>query len=257
MNMPSAACLALAVWLLLGEPLYGRRSHRHLLAALDAGQGDARLRFYRRWTVLAWVLAAVTALVARAKGWSAVRLGLQWPHSALLDNGMLGGFLSALLGGLVLGVLLARRKPARPAKPRMAGGDNVLRLLPHGRRERWGFAALALTAGLTEEWIWRGFGAAALHAVWPALGLAPTVIVLALAFGWAHLYQGLAGVLVTAVLGGLLAWLYLSTASLLLPMLLHVLIDLRALLVPVGAGTVAGAFHATDVQTSIQDRGNP
>ena len=49
-------------------------------------------------------------------------------------------------------------------------------------------------------------------------------------FGLAHWYQGRLGMLATGVLGAVLTQLYLTTGSLLLPMVLHVLIDLRLLL---------------------------
>jgi len=257
MDSASLASVVLVVWLLLGEPLLGRWSHRRLLAALDAGRSGARLRFYRSWTSMAWALAAVTTLVVLANGWSLAEMGLRLPKgTGDFSRGFVGGMVGALIAGSAVGVALSRRK--RPAlargEPRVAGGDKVLRMLPHQRTERWSFAALAITAGITEEWIWRGFGAAALRAAFPQLPLAATVVLLALAFGWAHVYQGVGGMLATAVLGGLFAWLYLSTGSLLLPMLLHVLIDLRALLVPVGTG--ASNPH-TDVQTSTHHRGNP
>jgi len=263
MDMAHLASLALVAWLLLAEPWLGRRSHRRLLAALDAGRPDARLCFYRSWTWQAWLLAAVTALVTWAAGWTPVQLGLRLPTvGGSLSDGFVGGMVGALIAGLVLGLGLAHRRlkaqAHTPTAPRVAGGDKVRRMLPYNSAERWGFAALAVTAGVTEEWIWRGFGAAVLHAAWPQLPLAPTVIALALAFGWAHLYQGWSGVLATAVLGGLFAWLYLATGSLLLPMLLHVLVDLRAMLVPAGAGATAHTKpYGTDVQTSMHDRGNP
>jgi membrane protease YdiL (CAAX protease family) len=263
MDMPQTAAAVLVAWLLLGEPLFGRHSHRRMLAELDAGQVRARLRFYRQWTWQAWLLAGITTAVVLANGWTLEQLGLRLPErTGGLEQGFIGGLVGMLVAGLALGAGLARRRRTAPARrpaaaPRVAGGDKVLRMLPRTGAERWGFAALAVTAGLTEEWIWRGFGAAALHAAWPQAPLVASVPILALAFGWAHVYQGLSGVLATAVLGALLAWLYLRTGSLLLPMLLHVLIDLRALLVPAGAGAVAGAYHETDVQTSIQDRGNP
>jgi membrane protease YdiL (CAAX protease family) len=60
-------------------------------------------------------------------------------------------------------------------------------------------------------------------------------VVAAVAFGLAHAYQGLTGILTTGVLGGVLAGVYLSTGSLLLPVLLHAAIDLRFLLVPSSA----------------------
>jgi membrane protease YdiL (CAAX protease family) len=226
-------------WLLLGEPLLGRWSHRRLLAALDAGQTRARLGFYRSWIWQAWLLAGVTLLVVRANGWSLTSLGLRLPHApegafaAAAFTSSVAGVVVGLVAGAVCGLLLARRKKVRgktSTKPAIAGGDKVLRMLPHGRAERWSFAMLATTAGITEEWIWRGFGVAVLHVAWSDMPMLPLLVALALAFGWAHFYQGLLGMLATGLIGALLAWLYLASGSLLLPMLLHVLIDLRALL---------------------------
>ena len=231
--------LALVLWLLLGEPLLGRASHRRMLAALDRGDPNARLRFYRSWTAQGWLLAAVTLAICLVNGWSWPQLGLTAPH-ALGDmaTGILAGVMLGLLLGPLLGVLLARRKRQRHIKPRtlpVAGGDKVLRMLPQGRRERLAFALLAITAGLTEELIWRGFGTILLQTLWPHWPQLLTIGVLAVAFGWAHLYQGGLGMLFTGLLGGLLAALYLASGSLWLPMLLHVLIDLRALLIPIPA----------------------
>lgn len=50
-------------------------------------------------------------------------------------------------------------------------------------------------------------------------------------FGLGHLYQGLKGALAASVLGLLLFVFFLSTGSLLLPILLHALTDFGVLLV--------------------------
>lgn len=243
----TCALAALALYLLLAEPLLGRRAHRALLAALDAGAADARTRFYRQWTWQGWALLLATLVVTLGLArWTPAQLGLRWPRlpaGSPLAGGMLGGAIAgmaaALVAGVLVGVIVARRKGRRPATatrpPRMAGGNQVLRMLPHTRAERWQFAALAVTAGITEEVIWRGFGLGLLWLLLPHAPVVVPIVLAALAFGWAHLYQGWSGVLATALLGGLLAWLYQATGSLLLPMLLHVLIDLRAMWVRVPA----------------------
>lgn len=246
------ALAALTLYLLLAEPLLGRRAHRRLLAALDAGEAHARQRFYRQWIWQGWALLLATLLLSLGvAGWTPAQLGLRWPHwPAALPSGEAGGGLVAGLiigmalaaaGGVLIGRVRARRNPdTAPSRPQVvAGGDKLLRMLPRSRTERWHFAALAVTAGITEEVIWRGFGLGLLLALLPHAPLAVPIVLAALAFGWAHLYQGWTGVLATGVLGGLLAWLYWSTGSLLLPILLHVLIDLRAMLVRVPADAPA------------------
>jgi membrane protease YdiL (CAAX protease family) len=94
------------------------------------------------------------------------------------------------------------------------------------------FTVVGVTAGVCEEWLYRGFFLAVVAALAGGLPTGVLVLVAALAFGLAHAYQGRAGVLTTGLLGGVMAALYLQTGSLLLPVLLHAAIDLRFLLVP-------------------------
>ncbi|HEY0198009.1 MAG TPA: CPBP family intramembrane glutamic endopeptidase [Rhodanobacter sp.] len=245
--MAGIASALLVAWLLLGEPLLGRRSHRRMLAALDAGRDRARLYFYRSWTWQAWLLACLTLVVAWANHWSLASLGLRLPHAlGSVPIGFIAGIAAALLAGALFGLLLARRQKSADNTLRqqpIAGGDKVLRMLPRGGTERRSFAVLAITAGVTEELIWRGFGVAALRCVWPLLPLLPTIIVLAVAFGWAHFYQGAGGMLVTGLIGAVMVWLYLASGSLLLPMFLHALLDLRALLLPLPAEPAIDPTH--------------
>ncbi|WP_017461643.1 CPBP family intramembrane glutamic endopeptidase [Dyella ginsengisoli] len=233
------ALMGLVGWLLVAEPLLGRRASLHLGQALDRGEADARTRFLLAWTWQGWTLVGVTLAIALGlAGWSPAQLGLAWPRvPAGLDGGVLLGMTASMIAGALIAAVglwvAARRRhgtpaatPAIPAAPAA-----VLRMLPRTRRERLAFAALALTAGIGEEIVWRGFGLAVLRTWLPHAGPLPYVLLLATTFGWAHLYQGRAGVIVTALVGGVFAALYLASGSLLVPMVLHVLMDLRALLI--------------------------
>ena len=223
-------------WLLVVEPLLGRRASRRLGRALDRGEPDARTRFLLTWTWQGWALVAVTLAIARGlAGWSPAQLGLAWPRAtAGFDVGFLLGMTASMMAGALIAAIalraVARRRGRTRATPAAATAA-VLRMLPRTRRERLAFAALAVTAGIGEEIVWRGFGLAVLRSWLPHAGPATYVLLLAVAFGWAHLYQGRVGVIVTALVGGVLAALYLASGSLLVPMVLHVLMDLRALLV--------------------------
>lgn len=86
-----------------------------------------------------------------------------------------------------------------------------------------------MTAGVTEEIVYRGL----LIAVgMGAFGLSENVAALAAlaVFVAGHLYQGWRGMLAVTLIGFGLTALYLRTGSLLMPILLHALIDLRGLL---------------------------
>lgn len=253
-----AACVALVVL----EPVLGRRDYRAFLRE-EAERGEAaRVRFYRRWVLHGCVSAAAAlVVVASLPGVELVDLGLRWPDlSVLAGSGpaggpsrglviglVLGGTL-ALVGGAAVGIVAARRARGEdaPGTPSPAPDPRLVALAPMLPRSaagrRW-WAALSLSAGVTEELTFRGLLlltlAVELPATTPGLVL---VVVAATLFGVAHWYQGRAGMVGTGVLGALLAVVYLATGSLLLPMVLHTLIDLRILLVP--AATIAQAQEA-------------
>src|SRR5947208_2189146 len=97
----------------------------------------------------------------------------------------------------------------------------VAALLPRSAAERRMFALLALTAGVCEEVLYRGFGLAALRWAAPGLGHPALIAITAAAFGLAHLYQGPPGVVMTGLVGAYLAWIAIATGSLVPVMVLH------------------------------------
>ena len=223
----------IALWLLVGEPWLGRAGFRRFLHALDNGDPNARVRFYRSWTIQAWVLMTLLLVLALAVfAWTPDQLGLRAPRlpaSIPWDSLwplVLGASVCVALG-IVVALRAARRKPPRARPPSNA---KALRMLPCTPDERRSFSLLAVTAGITEEVIWRGLLLALLVAAFPGLPILALGVAMAAMFGWAHLYQGAGGILGTAILGGLLTALYLATGSLLLPILAHAAIDLLAML---------------------------
>ncbi|MGY1706930.1 type II CAAX prenyl endopeptidase Rce1 family protein [Geodermatophilus sp. SYSU D00697] len=236
------SAVVVAGYLVAGEPVVGHVLHRRFEGRLRS-DGGARRSFYRRLLVLEWGLALVAAVVwLAAPGVTAGEVGLRWPQSL---PGPLSGAAAVLVVAFVVlstralrsGALVAAAQVRRPGEGRHAEpqAHATLALLPRTRAERRLFTVVGVTAGVCEEWLYRGFFLAVVAAVAGGLSTAALVAVAAAAFGLAHAYQGVAGVLTTGVLGGVLAALYLDTGSLLLPVVLHVLIDLRFLLVPASA----------------------
>ncbi|TKJ18186.1 CPBP family intramembrane glutamic endopeptidase [Blastococcus sp. CCUG 61487] len=234
------AAVVVAVYLMAGEPVAGHVLHRRFEGRLRTDPG-ARRSFYGRLLVLEWGLALLALLVwLGATDVDAAAVGLTWPTSwpepltglvVLLVLVFVVASTRALRGGVLLEAPPARRPPTRGrhAEP---SGHSTLALLPRTPGERRLFTVVGITAGVCEEWLYRGFFLAVVAAVAGGLPAWALVAVAAVAFGLAHAYQGRAGVVLTGVLGGVMAALYLDTGSLLLPVLLHAAIDLRFLLVP-------------------------
>jgi membrane protease YdiL (CAAX protease family) len=234
------AAVVVAGYLVVGEPIVGSVLHRRFEGRLRSDPG-ARRSFYRRLLVLEWglaLLALVIWLGAPDVGPSAV--GLTWPgHWPGVLTGLVVAlvlvfvFVStrALRGGALLQAESARRRSGE-GRHAESSAHATLALLPRTAGERRLFTLVGITAGVCEEWLYRGFFLAVVTALAGGLPELALIAIAAVAFGLAHAYQGAAGVLTTGVLGGVMAALYLGTGSLLLPVLLHAAIDLRFLLVP-------------------------
>ncbi len=229
---PAAAVAGLlAAYLIAGQPLVGAWSQRRFRRALRTDP-RARLRRYQRTALLEWsLLAAGLALVAAAPGLDLAHIGVALPR---LSGGSAPYTIVGIAGLAVsVALLVALRRRVEAGAEALAPAE-VAALLPRTAAERRAFAAVAVTAGVCEETLYRGLLLAIVVALFGVSSPGWLVLASAVAFGLAHAYQGLVGALSTAVLGGCLAVLYLGSASLLLPVLYHVLVDLRMLVLAVG-----------------------
>jgi membrane protease YdiL (CAAX protease family) len=100
------------------------------------------------------------------------------------------------------------------------------RILPQSTIELLPFLALAVTAGLCEEFLYRGFAMAVLARLgspsWAA------VLVSSILFGLAHLYQGRGGFLSTLVIGTVFGTGRIAYNSLVPVIFWHSAVDLVA-----------------------------
>ncbi len=216
---------AAAVALVIAQPLAGRRRYRRLLDALPTDP-QARLRHYRRGIVGEWSVVGFLVVVGVLAGRSTGSVGLtvgRHARSAAIDVAEVGLVLAA-------SAVLFRAPALRDAIRRQARG--FVALLPRTAAERATFTVVAVTAGVCEELMFRGFGIAYVRWVWPGATHAWLTALTAAGFGVAHLYQGIRGVLLTGLVGAVLASVVLSTGSLYPAMAIHALVDLRILALP-------------------------
>ncbi|SDD62288.1 CAAX protease self-immunity [Sanguibacter gelidistatuariae] len=242
-----AALVAVVVALVIHEPVSGKRSFAAFLRAEKVDGEPARLRFYRSWILQGCATAALAiGLVLALPGVSLADIGFRATDLNGLDRLGLSeaGIGASEIAGMITGAAVAAIALSLLARRRAKSGNTsipaqmvaVQPMLPRTGRGRWGWAALSLSAGVTEEITYRGLLVLALAVALPArTPTAVIVVVAAVLFGAAHWYQGRAGMLATGVAGAALTMLYLGTGSLLVPIILHTLMDLRALLLPAGA----------------------
>jgi membrane protease YdiL (CAAX protease family) len=179
-------------------PWRGHLRLKKMLAIPQMGSRE-RLALYFSTIVFQWMAAAVVAWRAWARGMTTEELGLR-------IHGRGGIFLAAVVGGATLGALQwlnLRRMGRSSGKARRFMQALAEKILPQSRAEMIPYLALAVTAGLCEEFLYRGFAMGVLtKAGLPIWGV---VLLSSILFSMAHLYQGRGGLVSTLVIGAVFA----------------------------------------------------
>jgi uncharacterized protein len=202
-------------------PWRGRTKLQHLLAKPRVEPAE-RLSLYASTIAFQWLAAAVAGWRAWAPGFTARELGLVIAEPAKIAAlGLFGAASIATLQWLNL------RRMGRSTRPQRAPLQALAeRILPQSRLELIPFLALAVTAGVCEEFLYRGF-AMAVFLRW-GLPLWTAVVGSSLLFGLAHLYQGRGGFASTTILGLLFGAARAVLVSLVPVTLWHIGVDLAA-----------------------------
>jgi hypothetical protein len=198
------------------------------LAQLATGAPGVRCGFYRTLIAEEWIATACLLgwWTLRARPWSGLLLaGTATPLSMGIPPPLrlwAGLAIVALLAGFLIlqkKAILARPETMERMRPKLAYAEP---LLPHTAEERRLFWLVSLTAGACEEIFFRGFLIWYLMA-W--MGPLMAVLLSSAIFGLGHIYLGWAQAPKTALVGLILAFVALSSASLFPAMLLHASLD--------------------------------
>jgi membrane protease YdiL (CAAX protease family) len=229
------------IFLVLGVllPLRGRMRLKKLMEIPQIGTRE-RLSLYASTIAFQWVAAGVVAWRAWARGLSLDALGL-------VVHGRWRILIAAIVGAATLGGLQwlnLRRMGRSPRKTREFMRILANRILPQAPLELLIFLALAVTAGLCEEFLYRGFAMAALtRAGLPVWGV---VLLSSVLFGLAHLYQGRGGLVSTLVVGTVFGMARIAYDGLVPVMVWHFAVDAVAGLA--GPKYLVGAAPPTAVE---------
>jgi membrane protease YdiL (CAAX protease family) len=213
----------LLIFFVLGVivPWRGRAKLQRLLVKPRVEPAE-RLSLYGSTIAFQWLATAVAAWRAWAHGFTGTQLGLAIPgRLSLLMVTVVGAALIATLQWLNL------RRMGRSASPlRLPLQALAARILPQSTRELIPFFALSVTAGLCEEFLYRGFAMAVLSRMELPVGV--VILISSIIFGLAHLYQGRAGFVSTTVLGILFGGSRAVSGSLVPAVVWHMAVDIVA-----------------------------
>jgi uncharacterized protein len=228
-SLAIALQFAVLAYLVLGEGPLGKYLYQDLIYRAPSDPG-ARTRFYRWILGIEWGLSALLVLAFALEGSPLPLLGLRPASAGEATMAMVYAVVGGLAVGVVLNVSLVRFVPSMREKVlRRMEGFNAL--LPVTGREKLWYAALAITAGICEEFLFRGFVLYIIPVLVPAMPAWGALALSAVIFGLAHSYQGWKGVLQTGLVGLVFGMMYRYTGSLYAVMAFHALIDLMQLAV--------------------------
>ncbi len=178
------------------------------------------IRRYWQTIVRGWVVVLVLLGGWHFYGRDFSALGLDWPI------GFWGQVGFAFVGIAVLAAVVQLLRLPKTLKPedsaRYEKALAEVKIAPRNTRQLWVFLLVAITAGIWEELLYRGF------LIWfltPYIGLIGAVALSSIMFGIAHVYQSAFAIVRTALIGLVLAIAYVASGSLWWVMAMHALID--------------------------------
>jgi uncharacterized protein len=197
--------------------------NRRLKTQIAAGVPTARRNAYRYLIVGEWGLTLIALLLwARAhRPWTS--LGLVPPQDWHVVPGV-------LIPALIMYFTIRQSRTVQrlgverraALRGRLGPGEFFL---PHTPAEHRGFLLLSLTAGFSEELLYRGF---LTWLVGSYVGLPAAIGVVVVAFGLAHASQGRRGAIRVGLAGLVFSLIVVLTGWLVPAMIVHALLDVNA-----------------------------
>jgi uncharacterized protein len=210
-HLPRAVLfLALAIILVIAplvSALLARRSAQ--------GGAPAKHARYARTLLILWSISALALWALRLHGQGPADVGFVPPRDPV------AAYLTVL--AFVFGLTMLGLMSGRTAADQ-AYAERIRRVAPLTAGDWFWYVPLALSAGLCEEFLYRGYALNVLATLTGSVAIG--VIVSTAAFGLAHAYQGRRGVIGTAIFGLFFALVFVYWGSLWPCIIGHALQDL-------------------------------
>lgn len=199
--------LLLAAYTVLVEPFLRTNFYRNLKKQINTDL-KARLLYYRTQVLWEWSWVVILVIIFIPRPQPFQQLGITVP-------GLLGWIImAALLLGVGLSILLIRRNP-RALQNMQRSLESSAVLLPSTAQERKWFAAAAITGGICEELLYRGFLLNFLAIAIPGLDFLIASIISGVVYGLSRAYLGGRGILQNALNGFSFAIVFFLSGNLL------------------------------------------
>jgi len=225
----------LIIFTLLYEPIIGYFDFKKFKVDVKENQ-NARLKYYNGSILGLWIPTIFILLLVIFTELTLKNIGLSVPN---INTDILGPLITYSVFAVVLfyffGLLYYSigyhisdkvRKKMKQVKEKEWKNDDFSQILPVTNNEKRVWNYVSLTAGITEEIIYRGFLLFALSYLFPDFSVWFIIIFSSLLFGLAHTYQGfVTGVVRTTVIGIILSIFYIGIGSISPLIVFHFLVN--------------------------------
>jgi uncharacterized protein len=204
-------------------PWRGAARMKRLMSKPELSTRD-RLSLYGSTIFLQWLIVAIVAFRSLARSVSPGELGI-----SAADGWHIAWITIGLTGLLCLNQVMGLRRILKiPEGERGSVFAITKKIMPRSRLEKWLYVALACTAGISEEFLYRGFVFMAFTRMVVNYG-APNMPAAVLSSAWfslGHIYQGRRGMITTLIVGMIFSGARIWTGSLIPEIVAHSAIDL-------------------------------
>ncbi len=185
-----------------------------------ASDPTKRINVYRSTMFFLWAPTLILLPLIFGSELSMADIGLKWQWNMANQIAIVAVI---LLSAYLVVSLKQLNNDNEAKKTTLEQLEYVQWLMPSNVKElRYFTLGVSVAAGVCEELLFRGY---MLHVLGGQMPMWGAVIVSSLAFGAGHIYQGPAHVLRTALIGAVMAGIYLVTDSIIIPIVLHILVD--------------------------------
>ncbi len=228
-NLFSLFFVILIIYLTVAAPVLGYFELKKL-KKFESTSENKKLKEYNHIIIWSWVPVILIVLQIPLSDMTLTNLGNRWitinPNN--LSNWIVIPFIVVCLiyflyNVYLIIVLKTDNKVRTEASKKIP--DDVKLLLPVTKQEKKRWVYVALTAGITEEIVYRGYLFFAFAFLFPSLSIFYTLLISTILFGIGHLYQGKEAVK-PVIIGLLFGFSYIVFDSIIPVMVLHITQDL-------------------------------
>ena len=222
--------IILIVILTIYYPISDHYEIKKLKKSIADGDNSKKIKFYRYTIFWLWIPVILIFLLLVISGISVDSIGIKWIQidtsslSTWVIYPAIGFYVFFLLYNIYSIIIFKSNKESR-AKAAKSIPDDLKWIFPITQREKRVWTLVSISAGLTEEIMYRGYFFYALAIFFPNLSLLYILLITTLIFGIGHIYLG-KEVIKSTLLGLIFGIYYIVFASVIPVIIIHIAQDL-------------------------------